>query len=388
MGCWNETCVLTRTPIHYGADVVSLTTVQGPNYREPAGGGYKTALLFGLPLAGKYDDYGGIEELTNPELATFSDEAFRKAGMYREHVSTLSYGSKESRLIAAHPKILWGLEHSMKHFFYEECGVVPGQEDSYDEAASARSSAAFKRCEQALVKLGKALKAAELPSSSTELTKHLFALVQDAFGPSQAWGVWDYLRRNGLFANRGLLLMHRSAYDALVKEFSKHKVYYYGSKERQTLRSFLAAQLDEFVSRHEAERAKYAAMFAKHPVEMAELMNDEDDLVERMTGSLGRQSHYLKPLTSPWMTTENPLSGHFWGGATVQEVADTWPREALLDALVFQWGRHYLRLELTQPSSGSQNEEVVLHQKVHQAVYRDLRAKGKLKSDFSGCLHR
>jgi hypothetical protein len=44
MGCWNETCVLTRLPIRAGIPVVALTTVAGPCYK-PAEGVAKTDLI-------------------------------------------------------------------------------------------------------------------------------------------------------------------------------------------------------------------------------------------------------------------------------------------------------------------------------------------------------
>ncbi len=138
MGCWNETCVLTRAPIHYGASVVALNTVHGPQYREPAGGGFKTTLLFGLPFKGKYDDYGGIDNLERPELAEFADRAFDKAGLYRAHTTKRSFGMTAHRLVAAHPDTLWGLETPMKHLFYGELGVTMRDTDSYDKGAQER----------------------------------------------------------------------------------------------------------------------------------------------------------------------------------------------------------------------------------------------------------
>lgn len=382
----NETCVLTRTPIGYGKDVMALTTVQGPQYKEAGGGGFKTSLLFGLPLKGKYDDYGGVERHEQPALVDFENAAFLKAGVYREHISKKSYGRQAHRLVACHPKILWGLERSMKHLFYGMLKVRPAEADSYDEAARAKTLDAFKRCESALVSLGKALRSAQLAEAEDDLMEQLFGLVEVAFGPEQAWAAWHYLKSHGLFAHRGVLMMHRSAYDAVVKQFSKHKVYYYGDKGRTPLRTFLAEQLDDFVPAYEEERLKWERMYASVPGASAD--GEDESPLSGMLDRLGKKNAHLAPISLPWMTPEAPLTGHYWGGASVKEVVDTFPREELLDALVFQWARHYLRIDLTPPSSGSQNEEVLLHQKMHQAVYRQLRADGKLKTDFSGCLHR
>lgn len=63
MGCWNATCALTHLPIKVGEPVVmlmlaTLDTVPGQchYYNEDA-------TLFALPVEGKYNDYGGLEEI-------------------------------------------------------------------------------------------------------------------------------------------------------------------------------------------------------------------------------------------------------------------------------------------------------------------------------------
>lgn len=63
MGCWNETCFLTRLPIHHGDPVSMILVVEnGDGYRNTchANGYYRPICL---PLHGEYDDYGGIEEI-------------------------------------------------------------------------------------------------------------------------------------------------------------------------------------------------------------------------------------------------------------------------------------------------------------------------------------
>ena len=81
MGCWNETCVLTRTPITAGAPVVVLQVITGLHYM--ASESYKTSLLLGLPMQGRYDDYGGVEDLEQPNLEDLAQQAFLGSGLYR-----------------------------------------------------------------------------------------------------------------------------------------------------------------------------------------------------------------------------------------------------------------------------------------------------------------
>lgn len=63
MGCWNATCALTHLPIMVGEPVVMLMlalldTVPGQCYYYN-----DDASLFALPVEGKYDDYGGLEDI-------------------------------------------------------------------------------------------------------------------------------------------------------------------------------------------------------------------------------------------------------------------------------------------------------------------------------------
>lgn len=376
MGSWNETCVLTRTPIVVGDDVMAWTTVSGPTYREPAGGGFKTALLFGLPYLAKYDDYGGVESPELAQVPEFLTRALGQSGLYREHQVKRSFGASNWWL-ASSPRTFWGLEHEMKHFFYDECNVHADSEDSYDDLAQARSTAAFRMCQAALVELGKAMAVTEFKTNESLLQAQLFELVSQHFGASRAWPVLHHLRRRGLTAHTGVLMMHRTAYATLVQDFSKKKVYYYGERSRESLRDHLARELDS-----------YCEQMAALDVQAAKEAQDEDALVHYKRDSVGRKFRTLGPLTSPWQTPEAALTGHFWGGASCTDILQVWPREQVLDTLVFQWARGYLRLDLMPPSSGSQNEEVLAHQHMHQAVYQQFRKEGRLKSDFLGCLSR
>lgn len=383
MGCWNETCVLSRTPIGYGAPVVALTTVTGPTFRGPSGGGFETSLLFGLPLQGRYDDYGGVEQLVHPLQKEFADKAFLASGMYRSHTTKKSLGSATHRWVASSPDILWGLEHQLKEVFFHKLGITVGEADSYEEAARAKSLQAFKDCQEALNALGTALGTAALPEAEDAFLNALFTEVSKAFGPEQAWGAWSYLRRHGLFAHIGVMMMHQRVYDAVVAEFSKRQVYKHGSKERRSVRDYLKQRLEDWAPAYEAEHKRLVEMFSAGNT----ATGISPRYIGRMVDDMGPKNSYMKPLTSPWRAPETPLKGHFWGGASVTEVLAAHELDDILDFMVFQWARNYLRIDLTPPSSGSQNEETKLHFKLMQAAYRTLRGTKGLKEDFVGFLH-
>jgi hypothetical protein len=63
MGCWNGSCALTNLPIYSGNEIVLI-----PLFGDAVGhlGEYHPV---GLPIIGEYDDYGGIENIKNPEIA-------------------------------------------------------------------------------------------------------------------------------------------------------------------------------------------------------------------------------------------------------------------------------------------------------------------------------
>ena len=70
MGCWNTTCYISKLPIHYDEPVV-MVLVRETHYnmhRSPHTC-YATDkyVPFGYPIYGKYDDYGGIEDIENEE---------------------------------------------------------------------------------------------------------------------------------------------------------------------------------------------------------------------------------------------------------------------------------------------------------------------------------
>ena len=69
MGCWNGTCYISKLPIHYGENVVMILVREREFKRrgECPHTCYPTDFYapFGYPIYGKYDDYGGVEDIEN-----------------------------------------------------------------------------------------------------------------------------------------------------------------------------------------------------------------------------------------------------------------------------------------------------------------------------------
>lgn len=72
MGCWNETCGLTQTPIRYGDDVAVYILIPRNNTRGATCNSDDFYSPFILPIYGKYNDYGSIEDIEDhPEYEAF-----------------------------------------------------------------------------------------------------------------------------------------------------------------------------------------------------------------------------------------------------------------------------------------------------------------------------
>jgi hypothetical protein len=70
MGCWNETCAFSRLPIHQDDPIVVIIT---SDTCRPYDSMYEFAnYAVTTPLYGKYDDYGGIEDVTAKSLKAAS----------------------------------------------------------------------------------------------------------------------------------------------------------------------------------------------------------------------------------------------------------------------------------------------------------------------------
>lgn len=387
MGCWNETCALTRTPISAGADVVVLTAINGP--RHKTSGSFATSLLFGLPIQGKYDDYGGVEDLVKPAQLELINKAFEASGFYRQVSGTRSYGGGESRFIASSKDTLWGMSHELKHLFYDDCSATMADASSLSHEAHEKLAPAYKRCDEALANLGAELGKAEFGPSLDDVNQGILDLVAKHFGEHRKWAAFYALRNNGLFASQSLIFMHKVAYDALVQEMGQRKVYYYGDKARTPMREFLKERLTAWKSKFKEQLAQ-ATEREKRFAEAGLKSEDEDRisaLLYRMLLSSSKDD-YLMPMSTMWMAPEVPLIGHFWGGATLDEVEAHFTEDELLDFFVFQWARSYLRTDFQPASSGSQNTETALLDKTMRATMKALKADGNSGVDFYGCIHR
>lgn len=385
MGCWNETCALTRLPIRAGMPIVGLTTVYGPRYKSTDSSALATDLLFGLPFEGTYDDYGGVEALTNPQLAALHEKAFETAGYFKQWQFKRDYGGTDSWWLAAHADSLWSLTDKIKPIYYRELGLKLSEIDSHAESARAKSLDAYKRTEEALAQLGDRLGAAVFSEKLPEAQDQLFAIFEEVFGAERAWGAWNAIRHEGLFASRATLLMHQSAYAAVVKEFGERKVGYHQDKTRYKLRDFIAQQLDSWLDYFPTEYAKWECLFGESDANLPAL--EQRKRVLRYASS-GRSYSHLRPLTHLWMAPEVPLVGHFWGGAMPEEILSVVSKEVLIDYFVFQWARFYLRIDFTKPQGGSQNQEVVLPEKIFKATLAMLKKNNFAKKDFDGTLFR
>lgn len=93
MGCWNETCGLTQTPIRYGDDVAVYILIPRNNTRGATCHTDDFYNPFVLPIYGKYNDYGSIENIEDrPEY-----EAFYKLIHHYYHEKGLFECSKEDQ---------------------------------------------------------------------------------------------------------------------------------------------------------------------------------------------------------------------------------------------------------------------------------------------------
>lgn len=66
MGCWNETCGITQMPIHTGDPVVLMFLTKVDSSTENHNGFCHANHVWTpkfLPVFGKYDDYGGLEDI-------------------------------------------------------------------------------------------------------------------------------------------------------------------------------------------------------------------------------------------------------------------------------------------------------------------------------------
>lgn len=95
MGCYNSTCMITHLPILWKDPVVAVAlrpfvgkmdgSVDYSQLLPDTGGGYCLAtdafIPFPVPVRGRYDDYGGIEEIAEGEATQIIEELTGKSAI-------------------------------------------------------------------------------------------------------------------------------------------------------------------------------------------------------------------------------------------------------------------------------------------------------------------
>ena len=385
MGCWNQTCALTRLPIRAGEPVVAFHTVRGPRYNSESDS--SRALTFGLPFSGKYDDHGGVEELERPDAVAFQQTAFETAGYYKKHVLRTSYGSEFSWLLASDPDALWPLAHDIKSVFYPEMGVDLPQSQSDDEASRTLTLQAFQRAQAALKALGTRLGQEVFEGAHPDAQRKLFGIIEEFFGKPCAWHAWSVLSTGGLFATRGQFMVHKSAFEEIVRDFGSRKVqvpegsHLPRGPKKQPVREYLQSTFRTWVETLRDKQARLdQAYAARTDVSDVERKWDVRDMLQAASS----KAKILMPTTRLWMGPEIPLIGHFWGGTSLQGILDAFEEEQLLDYFVFQWASHYLRVDLREPGHRTQNGETTLLEKAFKGAMSSVRKAGHAGRDFEG----
>ena len=78
MGCWNGACGMSQLPIHYNDKVKLVFLKKSPYFEESILGSgfcYSHHLFeaYYLPISGKYNDYGSLEDIKDPEDKHFNN---------------------------------------------------------------------------------------------------------------------------------------------------------------------------------------------------------------------------------------------------------------------------------------------------------------------------
>lgn len=123
MGCWNGTCGLTNLSVRAEDDVVFYLLKDG-EFRNSLGFGtgvcYSNELFapFGLPVYGKYNDYGTVEKIQNPEMAVKLVKAAKFDGTFEDMLSAIGENHRsDDNLAALGWKALRGYSTIMFHKF-------------------------------------------------------------------------------------------------------------------------------------------------------------------------------------------------------------------------------------------------------------------------------
>lgn len=104
MGCWNETCSLTNLPICWGEPTVAILLEQTPHVSHQNGIVYPDDIFrpVGLPLCGKYDDYGNLEDVTTH---LWNQEFLQLANARKENPNSLEHTNFHTPIMFIHKDI-------------------------------------------------------------------------------------------------------------------------------------------------------------------------------------------------------------------------------------------------------------------------------------------
>lgn len=359
MGSFNQTCLLTRSPITAGDDVVVFNGIRGP-WEQKKDNAYAHDMLFGLPQRAKYDDYGGADDYADPKLYDLHERAWKEQNLYRSYMLNTGYSQQEVH-IACHPESMTRV-HDIEALFYpgEELDAFTVFEDNYDSVFLEKRGRAQSKARHVLESIGARIGAASLPTDKAQFQATCFNIIQDEVGPMLAWPLWSILSKGELFATRHLCMVRAEAYDYLLATVGSNTVSTYQvANSKRTFREYIL----ETWARWE-EKCK--TVTTTHPLLREQAL----------------KQGLLSPMARPWNVADMPITSFFWNALDYNELMTEIGQERFVDAIVFHRGLDYLRSSLVAELGGGQHADWKLHAGVMRAVHRKAREDGPLRSEW------
>jgi hypothetical protein len=122
MGCWNGTCFLSHLPIHAGEEIkiIFLEKTDGEAFTNNTGVCYPNTFFRPIyfPISGRYDDYGGIEDVKMDFITTQGLDIFKK--YIGGEKSNLIYINNRERKEWSWENIWRSIERNIGTFYLEE----------------------------------------------------------------------------------------------------------------------------------------------------------------------------------------------------------------------------------------------------------------------------
>jgi hypothetical protein len=122
MGCWNGTCFLSHLPIHAGEEIkiIFLEKTDEEAFTNNTGVCYSNTFFRPIyfPISGKYDDYGGIEDVKMDFITTQGLDIFKK--YIGGEKSNLIYINNRERKEWSWENIWRSIERNIGTFYLEE----------------------------------------------------------------------------------------------------------------------------------------------------------------------------------------------------------------------------------------------------------------------------